>query len=217
MIELSNIYKFYTTMGMRKVVLDHVSTVFEPGWSYGLLGVNGAGKSTTLRIISGAESANSGTVKRSRRVSWPLGFSGGFHPQMTGRENVYFISRIYGEDPVKIGRFVEDFAEIGEYIDRPINTYSSGMSARLAFGVSMAIKFDCYLIDEVTAVGDARFAARCREVFESRRSHTDVIIVSHSISTVKSHCQRGAVLVDGRLMMFNDVDEAIQVYNRLNR
>jgi capsular polysaccharide transport system ATP-binding protein len=217
MIQLANVYKFYKTLGMRKVVLDHVSATFEPGWSYGLLGVNGAGKSTTLRLLAGTESANSGQVRRSIRVSWPLGFSGGFHPKMSGRENVFFVSRIYGEDPVKISRFVEDFAEIGDYIDRPINTYSSGMTARLAFGLSMAIDFDCYLIDEITAVGDARFAARCREVFERRREHTDVIIVSHSISTVKSHCQRGAVLVDGRLLMFDDVAEAIQVYNRLNR
>lgn len=217
MIELSNVFKFYKTLGMRKVVLDHVSVTFDQGWSYGLLGVNGAGKSTTLRILAGTESVNSGKVRRLVRVSWPLGFSGGFHPSMTGRENLYFVSRVYGEDPIKIGRFVEDFAEIGEYIDRPIKTYSSGMTARLAFGLSMAIDFDCYLIDEVTAVGDARFAARCKEVFDRRREHTDLIIVSHSIATVKEHCQRGAVLVDGRLIMFDDVDDAIQAYNRLNR
>ena len=217
MIELSNVYKFYTTLGMRKVVLDHVSTKFEAGWSYGMLGVNGAGKSTTLRLLAGTETANSGKIKRSVRISWPLGFSGGFHPGMTGRENVYFVSRIYGQDPRKISRWVEDFAEIGEYIDRPVKTYSSGMMARLAFGLSMAIDFDCYLIDEVTAVGDGRFAARCKEVFDRRREHTDIIMVSHSISTVKEHCQRGAVLVDGRLLMFDDVDEAIGVYNRLNR
>ena len=217
MIELSNVYKFYTTLGMRKVVLDHVSTKFEAGWSYGMLGVNGAGKSTTLRLLAGTETPNSGKIKRSVRISWPLGFSGGFHPGMTGRENVYFVSRIYGQDPRKISRWVEDFAEIGEYIDRPVKTYSSGMMARLAFGLSMAIDFDCYLIDEVTAVGDGRFAARCKEVFDRRREHTDIIMVSHSISTVKEHCQRGAVLVDGRLLMFDDVDEAIGVYNRLNR
>jgi capsular polysaccharide transport system ATP-binding protein len=217
MIELSNVYKFYTTLGMRKVVLDHVSTKFEAGWSYGMLGVNGAGKSTTLRLLAGTETANAGKIKRSVRISWPLGFSGGFHPGMTGRENVYFVSRIYGQDPRKISRWVEDFAEIGEYIDRPVKTYSSGMMARLAFGLSMAIDFDCYLIDEVTAVGDGRFAARCKEVFDRRREHTDIIMVSHSISTVKEHCQRGAVLVDGRLLMFDDVDEAIGVYNRLNR
>jgi capsular polysaccharide transport system ATP-binding protein len=217
MIELDNVFKFYKTLGMRKVVLDHVSAIFEPGWSYGLLGVNGAGKSTTMRLLAGTESSNSGRISRKVRVSWPLGFSGGFHPGMTGRENVYFVSRIYGEDPIKIGRFVEDFAEIGDYIDRPIKTYSSGMTARLAFGLSMAIEFDTYLIDEVTAVGDARFQARCKEVFDRRKQSTDIIIVSHSISTVKAHCQRGAVLVDGRLLMFPDVDEAIGVYNRLNR
>lgn len=217
MIELVNVHKFYKTRVMRKVILDHVSLKFSPGWSYGLLGVNGAGKSTTLRVISGSELPNSGRVRRSVRVSWPLGFAGGFHPLMTGRENIHFVARIYGEDPVKIGRFVQEFAEIGEYIDRPVGTYSSGMGARLAFGLSMAIEFDCYLIDEVTAVGDARFAARCEEVFNRRRATTDIIMVSHSIGTVKSYCQRGAVLVDGRIMMFDNVDEAIEVYNRLNR
>lgn len=198
-------------------VLKGITLSFLPDAKIGVLGVNGAGKSTTLRVLSGTESVNSGRVRRSIRVSWPLGFTGGFHPKMTGRENVYFVSRIYGADPVKVSRFVEDFAEIGEYIDRPIQTYSSGMTARLAFGLSMAIEFDCYLIDEVTAVGDARFQARCKAVFERRREHTDIIIVSHSVATVKSFCQRGAVLVDGRLLMFDDINEAIGAYNRLNR
>lgn len=217
MIQLSNVVKFYKTQGRRKTVLDNVSAVFEPGWSYGLLGVNGAGKSTTLRVIAGTEFPNSGRVRRTVRVSWPLGFSGGFHGQMTGRENVHFVARVYGQDPRKVSRFVEDFAEIGDYIDSPVKSYSSGMIGRLAFGLSMAIEFDCYLIDEVTAVGDARFVTRCDEVFRKRRETTDIIIVSHSIATVKSYCSRGAVLVDGRLMMFNDVDQAIEMYNRLNR
>lgn len=217
MIQLQNVYKFYKTEQHRKVVLDNVSTQFEPGYSYGLLGVNGAGKSTTLRIIAGSELPNRGRVQRNVRVSWPLGFAGVFHPQMTGRENVAFVARAYGQDPRKIGRFVDDFAEIGDYMNAPIKTYSSGMTARLAFGLSMAIEFDCYLIDEVTAVGDSRFQARCEEVFRRRRETTDLIVVSHSISTVQTYCTRGAVLVDGRLIMFTDVDEAVEMYNRMNR
>ncbi len=217
MIQLSNVFKFYKTENHLKIVLDHVSATFETGHSYGLLGVNGAGKSTTLRVIAGTELPNSGKVRRSVRVSWPLGFSGGFHPLMSGRDNVHFVARVYGSDPRQVSRFVEDFAEIGDYINRPVRTYSSGMMARLAFGLSMAIEFDCYLIDEITAVGDARFAARCEEVFRRRRENTDLIVVSHSIGTVKSYCDKGAVLVDGRLIMYDDVDQAIETYNRLNR
>lgn len=217
MIELDGIFKFYRTEGFVKIVLDHVSTVFEQGWSYGLLGVNGAGKSTTLRLIAGTELPNSGRIRRSVRVSWPLGFAGGFHPLMSGRENVKFISRAYGADVRKILHFVEDFSELGDYMDVPVRTYSSGMMARLAFGVSMAIEFDCYLVDEITAVGDVRFQTRCQQLFDQRRKNADVIMVSHSMSTVKDYCDRGAVLVDGQMIMFSSVDNAIEAYNRLNR
>src|ERR1700757_3538394 len=154
MIQLDRIFKFYRTEGHVKIVLDHVSTVFQSGRSYGLLGVNGAGKSTTLRMIAGTELPNSGKIRRSVRVSWPLGFNGGFHPLMTGRENVKFVARIYGADLRKTLDFVEDFSEIGDYMDVPVKTYSSGMMARLSFGLSMAIDFECYLVDEITSVGD---------------------------------------------------------------
>lgn len=217
MISLENVFKFYKTEGHTKIVLDHVSGVFESGRSYGLLGVNGAGKSTTLRLISGTELPNSGRLRRTVRVSWPLGFASGFHHLMSGRENVKFIARAYGEDIRQVINFVEDFAELGDYIDAPIKTYSSGMLARLAFGLSMAIEFDCYLIDEITAVGDQRFQARCNAAFNARRKHSDLIVVSHSMSTIKEYCDRGAVLVDGHLLMFDDVDKAIEIYNRLNR
>jgi capsular polysaccharide transport system ATP-binding protein len=217
MIQLDRVFKFYRTEGHTKIVLDHVSAVFQSGRSYGLLGVNGAGKSTTMRLMAGTELQNSGKIRRSVRVSWPLGFSGGFHGLMSGRENVKFVARVYGADVSKVLAFVEDFAEIGDYIDVPVRTYSSGMGARLAFGLSMAIEFDCYLIDEITAVGDARFAARCKEVFDARRQNTDLIVVSHSMSTIKEYCDHGAVLVDGQMMMFDSVDKAIEIYNRLNR
>jgi capsular polysaccharide transport system ATP-binding protein len=217
MIHLDRIFKFYRTEGFVKIVLDHVSTIFEPGRSYGLLGVNGAGKSTTLRLIAGTELPNAGRIHRSVRVSWPLGFGGGFHPLMTGRENVKFVSRVYGADIRKTLDFVEDFSELGDYIDAPVKTYSSGMMARLAFGVSMAIEFECYLVDEITAVGDARFQARCQQVFEQRRKNADLIVVSHSMGTIKDYCDRGAVLVDGQMIMFSSVDNAIETYNRLNR
>jgi capsular polysaccharide transport system ATP-binding protein len=217
MINLDRVFKFYRSSGILKIVLDHVSTRFESGYSYGLMGVNGAGKSTTMRLIAGTELPNSGRVKRDVRVSWPLGFAGGFHPLMTGRENVKFVARIYGADIRKTLDFVEDFSEIGDYIDVPVKTYSSGMMARLSFGLSMAIDFECYLIDEITAVGDARFQARCIETFADRRKRADIIMISHSMETIKNYCDRGGVLVDGQIMMFSDLDVAIETYNRLNR
>lgn len=217
MIQLDKVFKFYRADRHTKIVLDHVSMTFQSGRSYGLLGVNGAGKSTTLRMIAGNELPNSGRIRRSVRVSWPIGFASVFHPLMSGRENTKFVARAYGEDVRRVLQFVEDFSELGDYIDAPVRTYSSGMMARLAFGVSMAIEFDCYLVDEITAVGDAKFQERCREAFNRRRTNADLIVVSHSMQTIKEYCDCGAVLVDGQMFVFDDVDRAIELYNRLNR
>ncbi|MGJ0395984.1 MAG: ABC transporter ATP-binding protein [Methylocystis sp.] len=216
MIKLDNVFKYYRSGGHRKVVLDHVSLDFPAGRSYGILGVNGAGKSTLMRLLAGTELPNGGRIVRSSRVSWPLGFSSGLHPMLSGRENVKFVARVYGQDARKITNFVEDFAEIGAYIDAPIRTYSSGMLARLAFGLSLAIDFDCYLIDEVTAVGDARFAARCQAEFAKRRLTADVIMVSHAMATIQQYCNRGMVLAGGQLHVFSKLDEAIELYKKLN-
>ena len=136
---------------------------------------------------------------------------------MTGRENVHFVARIYGADIRKADIFVEDFSEIGDYLDAPVKTYSSGMMARLGFAMSMAIDFDVYLIDEVTSVGDARFQLRCKEAFDERRKNAGLIVVSHSMQTISEYCDRAGVLVDGRLFMFDSVGKAIEMYNRLNR
>lgn len=216
MIQLNDVFKYYRTNGHLKVVLDHISVDFMAGRSYGILGINGAGKSTLMRLLSGNELPNGGRIRRNVRVSWPLGFSGGLHPKLTGRENVQFFARVYGQDMRRTINFVEDFAEIGAYIDVPIRTYSSGMVARLAFGLSMAIDFDCYLIDEVTAVGDARFSARCRDEFARRKQRADVIMISHSMPTIKEYCDRGMVLAGGRIFQFREVDEAIELYKKLN-
>lgn len=217
MITLDNVFKFYRQERHTRVVLDHVSLTFLKGYSYGLLGVNGAGKSTTMRLIAGIELPNAGKIRRQVRVSWPLGFAGGMHPLMSGRENVKFVARAYGEDPRRVVRFVEEFAEIGDYMDAAVKTYSSGMMARVAFGLSMAVEFECYLIDEVLAVGDARFQARCKEAFDARRKNSDLIVVSHSMETIKEYCDRAAVLVDGQILMYDNVDKATEAYNRLNR
>jgi capsular polysaccharide transport system ATP-binding protein len=215
-IRFDDVTKVYRTDGHRRTILERVSFTLKPGVSYGILGINGAGKSTTMRLIGGVEAPTKGEIHRGLRVSWPLGFAGGFHPQMTGRDNVIFVARIYGEDPRRVLDFVEDFAELGSYLDVPIRTYSSGMGARLAFGMSMAIPFDCYLIDEVTSVGDARFQKRCNEVFSSRRKHADVIMVSHSMEVIREWCQQGIVLLNGRAIVYEDVNDAIELYRRLN-
>lgn len=217
MIQFKNVSKYFKTQQHRKTILDHVDYEFVPGFSYGLLGVNGAGKSTTMKMISGTILPNSGKVIKKVRVSWPLGFASGFHPNMSGKDNLSFVARAYGEDPLRVARFVEDFAELGDYINAPVRTYSSGMGARLAFGLSMAIEFDCYLVDEILAVGDARFQERCRVAFEKRRQNSDVIMISHSMETIKTYCDRAMVLVDGKLITFGSVEAAIEAYYRLNR
>jgi capsular polysaccharide transport system ATP-binding protein len=217
MIEFKNVTKFFKTQQHRKTILDHVSVEFQSGFSYGLLGVNGAGKSTTMRMIAGTILPNSGRIWKDVRVSWPLGFSGGFHPGDDRQGEPQFVSRAYGEDVVRVARFVDEFSELGDYINAPVRTYSSGMMARLAFGLSMAIEFDCYLVDEITAVGDARFQERCTTAFTNRRKNSDIIMISHSMGTIKQYCDKGMVLVDGRLIVFDNVEDAIQTYYRLNR
>ncbi|MGY5780747.1 ABC transporter ATP-binding protein [Rhizobium sp. LEGMi135b] len=217
MIYLKNITKYFKTGRHKKIILDHVTTQFQSGFSYGLLGVNGAGKSTTMRMIAGTMFPNSGRIVKDVRVSWPLGFAGGFHPKMTGKDNVHFVARAYGENVVRISRFVEEFAELGDYINAPVRTYSSGMMARLAFGLSMAIEFDCYLVDEITAVGDVRFQERCRTAFNQRRKNADIIMISHGMDTIKAYCDKAMVLVDGRIVAFDAVNDAITAYYRLNR
>lgn len=216
MIALQNVSKHYRVAGHRRVVLRQVNATFETGTNYGILGINGAGKSTLIRVLAGTELVNAGRIRRDVRVSWPLGFAGGFHPAMTGRENLKFVARAYGENVKEVLGFVEDFAELGDFLEAPVRTYSSGMQARLAFGLSMAISFDCYLIDEVTAVGDARFAAKCADVFSKRLEQSDIIMVSHSIDVIKQYCQKGAVVADGNLILFDNVDDAIELYRRMN-
>ena len=212
MIELSHVCKSYGLPRGRKVVLDNVSYSFREGVNMGILGLNGAGKSTLMRIICGAESPDKGVVKRTSRVSWPIGFSGGFHGSLTGRENMRFTCRIYGANIRQVTDFVEDFSELGPYMDMPIRTYSSGMKAKLAFGLSMAIGFDFYLIDEGYAVGDASFRAKSERVFQERKAHSTLLVVAHSTSVIRSNCDNAAILKDGKLVFFETLDEALSVY-----
>jgi capsular polysaccharide transport system ATP-binding protein len=212
MIELHEVTKAYRTGAGANVVLDAISFSFPPLTNIGILGKNGAGKSTLMRIIAGTELPDSGTVRRSGVISWPIGFSGGFNGSLTGEENCRFVARIYGADIDEVVGFTMDFAEIGDYFYMPVKTYSSGMRARLAFGLSMAIEFDAYLVDEVTAVGDTSFRDKCRKAFMERSGRSSVIIVSHDLGTIRDYCQRCLVLKRGKLLSFDSVDEAAAVY-----
>ena len=214
MIQLQNVSKKYHTQGGWTTVLKDVNLTLERGQKLGILGRNGAGKSTLIRLMSGAEPPTSGRIVRNMSISWPLAFSGGFQGSLTGIDNLKFICRVYGADYQKVRDYVEDFAELGKYMYEPLKSYSSGMRARLAFGLSMAIEFDCYLIDEVMAVGDQRFKDRCRiELFEKRKDRA-MIFVSHSSSTVKKVCDSACVLTDGKLIMFDDVNSAFTAYDK---
>jgi capsular polysaccharide transport system ATP-binding protein len=211
-IELREITKAYPTKSGSNLVLDHISFAFPRNTNFGILGKNGAGKSTLLRILAGTEEADSGSVQRGGVVSWPIGFAGGFSGSLSGEENCRFVARIYGAEIDEVVGFTMEFAELGEYFYMPVKTYSSGMRARLAFGLSMAIEFDTYLVDEVTAVGDANFQAKCRKAFQERSDRSSVIIVSHHLGTIKDYCQRCAVLRAGKLLCFDNVEEARAAY-----
>lgn len=214
MIALRDVRKAYRTPNGSKVILNGVSREFPPGVNVGILGRNGAGKSTLIRMISGTESPDSGEIRKNARVSWPLGFKVGFNSKLTGRENVRFVCRLYGEDYRKVADFVEGFAELGDYFDMPVLTYSSGMSAKLTFGISMAFRFDYYLIDELTAVGDAVFRKKSRACFDERRKSATLLVVSHSMGTIRAFCDKALVLHGGELRDFPDIAEAEEYYLR---
>jgi capsular polysaccharide transport system ATP-binding protein len=212
MIELRDITKAYHTRQGRRVVLDNINLLVRKGEKIGVVGRNGSGKSTLIRMISGAERPSSGRIVRNISVSWPLAFGGAFQHYLTGLDNLKFICRIYGKEYASLVPFVQDFTELGVYFREPLMHYSSGMRARLAFALSLAIDFDCFLIDEIIAVGDSRFHEKCRvELFEKRKDRT-FIIVSHDPNMIKTHCNRAAVLTSGRLQTFESVDEAYAHY-----
>ena len=212
MIEVHNLSKAYPLKHGMNQVLDDISITFPTGENIGILGRNGAGKSTLLRILANIEQPDSGDVIRHQRVSWPIGFSGGFNGSLTGAENSRFVARIYGADVDEISKYTWEFSELKDYFFMPLRTYSTGMRARLAFSLSMAIDFSVYLIDEVTAVGDKPFQQKCRDAFAERRQRSSVILVSHNLNTVKQYCDKCAVLVDGTLQMFDTVNAAAEVY-----
>ena len=217
MIELHNVHKSFSVNGSTKIVARSINFTFPSGVSVGLLGRNGAGKSTLLSMIAGTASPDSGEIRSSGTISWPVGFAGSFHPDMTGAQNARFVARIYGADTDEMLEFVREFAGLGQHFHLPTRTYSSGMRSRLAFGISMAIPFDTYLIDEVTAVGDAAFSQKSNAILKDRLKTSGAIIVSHSMPLLESMCTSGLVLEDGRVFYYARIQRAIEHHEHIMR
>ena len=219
MIKLENINKKYKIKEKEFTVLRNLNLTINDGESVALLGRNGAGKSTLLQIIGGIDQPDSGSVKSDCTISWPVGLVGGFQGSLSARENITFVSKIYTDNSKSVIEekvsLVEEFAELGNYFDRPFKTYSSGMRSRVTFGLSMAFDFDVYLIDEVTSAGDERFRKRSREYLEEKHSKSDFIMVDHNLWGLKFHCDRAILLHNGNLIEFDDLDEGIIYHKKL--
>ncbi|MCS3423631.1 capsular polysaccharide transport system ATP-binding protein [Rahnella sp. BIGb0603] len=215
MIKIEKLTKSYRTPKGRHYVFKDLNVELPSGKSVALIGRNGAGKSTLLRVIGGIDRPDSGNIHTDKTISWPVGLAGGFQGSLTGRENVKFVARLYST-PDQLREkvaFVEEFSELGKYFDMPIKTYSSGMKSRLGFGLSMAFKFDYYLVDEVTAVGDARFKQKCADLFKARHKEASFLMVSHSLGSLKEFCDVALFIGrDNKVKYFESVDEAITTY-----
>lgn len=214
MIEAKNLTKSFYYQGKKTTIFKDLNFKIHTGESIAILGANGAGKSTLLRILGGIDLPDSGTIETDSTISWPVGLVGGFQGSLTGRENVTFVSRIYAEKkkvPEKV-RYVEEFAELGIYFDRPFKTYSSGMRSRVTFGLSMAFDFDVYLIDEVTAAGDQRFREKSKLLLMERKKVADFLMVDHNLWGLKLHCDRAFILEGGKIEEFDDLDEAVTLH-----
>lgn len=217
MIKIENLTKSYRTPKGRHYVFKDLNIELPSGKSIALIGRNGAGKSTLLRMIGGIDRPDSGKIVTGSSISWPVGLSGGFQGSLTGRENVKFVARLYAkkEELKEKVTFVEEFAELGKYFDMPIKTYSSGMRSRLGFGLSMAFKFDYYLVDEITAVGDARFKKKCLDIFNSKRRYSNFLMVTHSLNLLKQYCDIAIYIGrSNEVTYFEDVGDAIDTYTK---
>lgn len=216
MIDLRNVSKTYHLNGRSTTVADRISVTFPAGKAVGILGRNGAGKSSLLKMISGAMEPDEGEIVIDGTVSWPVGFAGSFHPELTGLQNTRFVGRVYGVDTDELVAFVEDFAGIGQHFRQPVRSYSSGMRSRVAFGLSMGIQFDTYLIDEVTAVGDVDFRRKSEALIAARLEHAGAVFVSHSLGQIKRICDHAAVLDNGDMYYYTDVDQAVRHHQELS-
>jgi capsular polysaccharide transport system ATP-binding protein len=212
MIRFEKLTKSYWVQGFHKMVIDNLNGELPTGKSLALLGRNGAGKSTLMQLIAGTMRPDSGQVVSDGTISWPVGFGGSFHPDLTGAQNVRFIARVYGVDTDELVAFVEDFAELGKHFHMPVRSYSSGMRSRLTFGASFGIRFDTYLVDEVTAVGDAAFRRKSQALFKERMKESSAILVTHEMGQVRSFCDAAILLEEGSLTYFEDVEAGIEAH-----
>jgi capsular polysaccharide transport system ATP-binding protein len=210
MIELLELSKTFRKSGVRTRVVHRANLTIRSGETVGLLGRNGAGKSTLLRMISGLVQPDSGSINLQGKVSWPVGFQGSFHPDLSGAENVRFVARLYRMNAEWMTQFVREFSELGVHYNLPFRSYSSGMRARLAFALSVAIPFDTYLIDEITSVGDAAFREKCERTLTQRLDESGALIVSHSMEFLRRTCHSGVVMEAGKLLHFARIESAIE-------
>ena len=214
MIKVRGLTKTYTYNGKKATILNNIDFDIHSGESIAILGANGAGKSTLLRILGGTDVPDSGVIESDASISWPVGLVGGFQGSLTGRENVTFVSRIYSPK-YRINeriRYIEEFAVLGVYFDRPFKTYSSGMRSRLAFGLSMAFDFDVYLIDEVTSAGDQRFREKSKQLLLDKRKRSDFLMVDHNLWGLKLHCDRAFLLDGGKIEIYDNLEEAVALH-----
>ena len=215
MIRFENLCKSFRIGQGRKIIVDNLSLTLPSGKSLALLGRNGAGKSTLLQMVAGTLRPDSGRIVSDGRISWPVGLGGSLHRELTGAQNVRFLARVYGVDTEELSAFVEDFCELGPHFHAPVRSSSSGMRSRLAFGASMGIPFDTYLVDEVTAVGDAKFRRKSRAIFRERMQTAAGLFVTHDLTTLRDYCEAGLLLEGGRLYYFSDLEEAVAVHKAL--
>jgi len=214
MLRVAGLCKDYKTeRGEFRRVLSDINFDLGRGEKIALLGKNGAGKSTLIRLLGGVEKPSEGRIDLNMTMSWPVGFGGAVMPMLTGNDNIRFIARIYRKPIEEVRRFVEDFAQLGDFLSEPVRTYSTGMKARLNFALSLAVDFDCYLIDEVLAVGDQRFQQRSHDELFVKRADRSMILASHVVDTIRAYCTRALVLHRGRGKVFDNIDLALEIYN----
>lgn len=220
MIRLINATKYYKTQGEKKYILKDVNVTIPSGVNVGILGKNGMGKSTFLKMLAGIDFTTSGHIVSNNSFSWVMGLAKGLQPAMTGRQNVKFICRIYGKNEdeiIQICNYVKEFSEIGDYFDMPINLYSSGMKSRLTFSMSLAFDFDYMIIDEILSVGDAAFKKKSRNALEEKMIHSNILMVSHSMDEIREICDVGLLIDKGQVTYYDHIEDAIDAYNKLNQ
>jgi len=215
MIRLEGLTKSYPSKIGRQYIFRDLNFEFPTENNVAILGKNGAGKSTLFRMLAKSEYPDRGRVVTNKSMSWPVALQTGVHPLMTGRENTRFIGRINNVHSLKnYEERVQEFAELGQKFDLPVQSYSSGMRAKLVFACCMNIDFDIYLIDEATSVGDPLFRKKARQSLKEKSEQAGVIMVSHELDQIREFCTSAVIIGDGTLTYYNDLEEGIDVYTQ---